>query len=262
VGEVDDAKWLEADEAPPAGYLKVRFDRVVDDESLQIMAVSASTLIWRVKQELEKEAGIPAHQISLYHRGEEETELEDGSRLERDSTLLLIIADRQAYIHDSNQLTIHEARYGWAGNLFGRKAFDVGCKDVTDIVRQDIKENELHLNPTCEARLLNSHFWPGRGEPALDWPGRGEPANDVGCKLGIRYSYGDGLEHQLVTAAVWNETVCLHITPERHQSYCWAGFCCCGVHQAKKGSGTKWGGTKEGGRKRGGAQSLTEAMLR
>lgn len=101
-----------------------------------------------------------------------------------------------------NKLLIIEARFGWRQNIWD----DVPCshangmKDVTEICTRNIVNNELHLNPDRKGQVFNQLFWP---ETASG------PA--IARKVGIRYTYGSQ-QFQLTTAAVGNETVCVHIT--------------------------------------------------
>ena len=65
--------------------------------------------------------------------------------------------------YDDGDLLIHEARYGWAGNLWEGSADPSGdrgrgIKDVTSTVRIDVTNNELHLNPDCRGQYFNQHF--------------------------------------------------------------------------------------------------------
>jgi len=104
------------------------------------------------------------------------------------------------------RLIIHEARYGWAGDIWAPTTCSHahGCKDVTDIVKRDVdlSTNELHLNPQAREQFFNQHFWP---ETAGGPP--------IPRKVAIRYSYGeDGPIQELLTPAVPHETVCVHIT--------------------------------------------------
>lgn len=106
----------------------------------------------------------------------------------------------------SGNLQILEARYGWAGDIWGPEdcSHGAGCKDVTSIVRNDVKNGEIHLNPNMRPQYFNQHFWP---ETA-----RGPP---IPRKVAIRYMYVGGPVMELTTAAVPNETVCVHITPNK-----------------------------------------------
>ena len=100
-------------------------------------------------------------------------------------------------------LIIHEARYGWAWNLWTADKASEGCKDVTDVVRGDVTVNgELHMNGDCEAKYFNKRFRYGS-------------TKRIARRLGVRYSYGQGgLVMQVTTPAKSNETVCVHITHE------------------------------------------------
>jgi hypothetical protein len=102
-------------------------------------------------------------------------------------------------------LKIHEARYGWAGDIWGvtpsPNKSGSGAKDVTDIVRRLVHDDELDINPTCEPQYMNRTFWP---ETASGPP--------IPRKLGVRYSYGDGPAKEETTHAVPHETVRLRVT--------------------------------------------------
>lgn len=106
-------------------------------------------------------------------------------------------------------LKIHEARYGWAGDIWGvtpsSNKSGSGAKDVTDIVRRLVHDDELNINPRCEPQYMNRTFWP---ETASG------PA--IARKLGVRYSYGDGPTKEETTHAVPNETVCLRVTRAKY----------------------------------------------
>ena len=103
-------------------------------------------------------------------------------------------------------LTVLEARYGWAHDIWnvplgGGHNHGGGAKDVTDIVRRDIVNNELHVNPERRGQYMNQHFWPETaGGPAIP------------RKLAVRYAYGGAAPITVETPAVANETVCLHVT--------------------------------------------------
>jgi hypothetical protein len=101
------------------------------------------------------------------------------------------------------KLTIHEARYGWSNNIWqGPCSHSNGCKDVTDILKRDAANDELHVNPSHAPQYMNQHFWPETVS--------GPP---ICRKLAIRFSY-DGMHVQeFATRAVPHETVCLHVTP-------------------------------------------------
>ena len=104
-------------------------------------------------------------------------------------------------------LVVHAARYGWAADIwraapgFGHQHAG-GAKDVADIVRGLIADDELHINPQKQPQYMNRTFWPETaGGPAIP------------RKLAVRYSYGvDGRVITVQTPAVPNETVALHIT--------------------------------------------------
>jgi len=102
-------------------------------------------------------------------------------------------------------LKIHEARYGWAGDIWGvtpsPNKSGSGAKDVTDIVRRLVHDDELDINPQCEPQYMNRTFWP---ETASGPP--------IPRKLGVRYSYGDGPAKEETTHAVPHETVRLRVT--------------------------------------------------
>ena len=60
---------------------------------------------------------------------------------------------------------MHAARYGWAPRIWDAACGSGhqhagGAKDVADIVRGLIANNELHINPRKEAQYLNRTFWP------------------------------------------------------------------------------------------------------
>ena len=104
-------------------------------------------------------------------------------------------------------LTIILARYGIARNLL--EAEDLGnvClsgfKDVTDVVRGAVENDELHLNPSCSRGFFNKYF---------DF--------DLECaimrRVGIRYRYGSGAVQDFTTMAVPFEAYCVHITRKGH----------------------------------------------
>ena len=60
------------------------------------------------------------------------------------------------------EIIIYSARYGWAGNGF--QVTDLGngghhgggAKDVTDIVKSMIQNNELHINPGKQSQYMVS----------------------------------------------------------------------------------------------------------
>ena len=100
-------------------------------------------------------------------------------------------------------LRIHKARYGWREDIWGPSDCQVnpyydpvlmGCKDVTEIVKRDVHNNELKLNPGKAKDWLNLHFWPER---AL-WPPKPR-------KVAIKYSWGDGPIIDLETEATPHE---------------------------------------------------------
>ena len=70
-------------------------------------------------------------------------------------------------------LTILEARYGWAHDIWNAPLGSVhnhggAAKDVTDIVQGDIANGELHINPERRGQYMNQHFWPETaGGPAI-----------------------------------------------------------------------------------------------
>mmetsp|Transcript_4325 Transcript_4325/g.10555 ORF Transcript_4325/g.10555 Transcript_4325/m.10555 type:complete len:658 (+) Transcript_4325:232-2205(+) len=114
------------------------------------------------------------------------------------------------------RLVILEARYGWAEDIWAPRVCShaAGCKDVTPILQRDVKSSagnfgkELHLNPDRRHQFMNNHLWP---ETAAGPP--------IPRKLAVRYRFEnehDPLDHgeifELITAAVPNETVCVHIT--------------------------------------------------
>ena len=112
---------------------------------------------------------------------------------------------------DPGGLIVHAARYGWAPRIWAA-ACDSGhehaggAKDVADIVRGLIANNELHINPRKEAQYLNRTFWPetARG-PAIP------------RKLAVVYSFGlDGERKTVETPAVPNETFAINITRGGH----------------------------------------------
>ena len=99
-------------------------------------------------------------------------------------------------------LVVHGARYGWAGDIWNVAPgsgtnHGGGAKDVTDVVRHMITNDELHINPNSEGQYMNRTFWPetSRG-PAIP------------RKLAVRYSYGDSP----ILIAETHETVSLHVT--------------------------------------------------
>ena len=99
-------------------------------------------------------------------------------------------------------LVVHGARYGWAGDIWNAAPgsgtnHGGGAKDVTDVVRHMITNDELHINPNSEGQYMNRTFWPetSRG-PAIP------------RKLAVRYSYGDSP----ILIAETHETVSLHVT--------------------------------------------------
>ena len=112
---------------------------------------------------------------------------------------------------DPGGLIVHAARYGWAPRIWDAACGSGhqhagGAKDVADIVRGLIANNELHINPRKEAQYMNRTFWPetARG-PAIP------------RKLAVRYSYGvDGPMTTVETAAVPHETVAMNITRGGH----------------------------------------------
>ena len=78
-----------------------------------------------------------------------------------------------------------------------------GCaKDVTDIVKGLVVNEELHVNPHRQPQYMNRTFWPETaGGPAIP------------RKLAVRYSYGiDGPISTVETKAVPHETEALHVT--------------------------------------------------
>lgn len=102
-------------------------------------------------------------------------------------------------------LRIHEARYGWAGDLWSAALgsgahHGGGAKDVTDLVRSMVINDELHINPSSAPMYMNLTFW---AETAHDPP--------IPRKLAVRYSYGDGDAVTVETLAVPWETVALHV---------------------------------------------------
>jgi hypothetical protein len=108
-------------------------------------------------------------------------------------------------IVEAPKLNIHEARYGWAGNLWSAALgsghnHGGGAKDVTDIVRRMIVNDELHINPNSAGQYMNRTFWvETAGGPAIP------------RKLGVKYSYGGAGIKTAETPAVPNETVALHV---------------------------------------------------
>jgi hypothetical protein len=58
------------------------------------------------------------------------------------------------------KLIIHEARYGWADNIWkaalgSGKNHGGGAKDVTQILQGDVIGNEVHINPDQEPQFMN-----------------------------------------------------------------------------------------------------------
>lgn len=123
-----------------------------------------------------------------------------------------------AHLENNNQeipprakLIIHEARYGWATDIWAPTTCShaAGCKDVTSIVQNDVNtsDNTLSINPNRQPQFMNQHFWP---ETASGPP--------IPRKLAIRYSYqtDDATFKtkicELVTEAVPHETVSVNIT--------------------------------------------------
>jgi hypothetical protein len=100
-------------------------------------------------------------------------------------------------------LVIHEARYGWSTDIWGPSAcsYDNGCRDVTHIVRRDVQNDEVHINPARQGQYMNEHFWP---ETAGGPP--------IPRRLAVKYSYDGGPMLMAQTKAVPNETVALHLT--------------------------------------------------
>lgn len=86
---------------------------------------------------------------------------------------------------DPLKLIIHDARYGWAANIWAPSRASIGgesgnkstgVKDVTSIVHNDAERkselsmrDELHLNPNRASQFFNLHFWP---KPKPKSPGR------------------------------------------------------------------------------------------
>jgi len=105
----------------------------------------------------------------------------------------------------SGDLYIHEARYGWANNIWEPEicSHGAGCKDVTAIVRNDVHDNELNLNLDRRGQFFNQHFWPETASgPAIP------------RKVAIRSSFGrfDGDIFESTTRAIPHETVSVHIS--------------------------------------------------
>ena len=77
--------------------------------------------------------------------------------------------------HDPGKLTIHEARYGWAQDLWGcttspNPNHGAGAKDVTEIVRGFARNDRLNINPHCTPQYMNKTFWPVRAFPSQHTP--------------------------------------------------------------------------------------------
>ena len=78
-------------------------------------------------------------------------------------------------------------------------------KDVTDIIRSMVSNNELHLNPKRKGQYLNDTFQFGKS-----W---------AHCKVvAVKYRYGSGPVHEVVTNAVPHESVGVDITPQTNVS--------------------------------------------
>ena len=109
--------------------------------------------------------------------------------------------------NEADRLVIHSARYGWAWDIWNVECGSGhnhagGAKDVTDIVKRHVVEDQLHINPDRAPQYMNQIFWP---ETA---PGPGIPR-----KLAVRYSYGiNGPVKTVETPTVPDETVDLHVT--------------------------------------------------
>jgi len=103
-------------------------------------------------------------------------------------------------------LVVHEARYGWASDIWKAKLggghnHGGGAKDVTGIVRGLVTNDELHINAGRAGQYMNRTFWPETScGPAIP------------RKLAVRFSYDGGPVVTVVTPAVPNETVPLHVT--------------------------------------------------
>lgn len=114
-------------------------------------------------------------------------------------------------------LFIYEARYGWSQDIWdGECSYENGMKDVTDILRRNIHNGELHLNAGGGHDYMNDHFWPEtKSHPPIP------------RSLAIRYSYDGGEILTLQTPAIQ----AVHLLrfpgkiPARDISGCW--FCLC-----------------------------------
>ena len=108
-------------------------------------------------------------------------------------------------------LVIHAARYGSASDLWsvpcggGREC---GAKDVTDIIRQHIKDDELHFNPHRKPEYMNETLWP---EGDIHDGSAGPKSGAVPRRLAVKYSYGSGAEVLIETPARPFEAVSLDI---------------------------------------------------
>ena len=76
-----------------------------------------------------------------------------------------------------------------------------GCKDVTDIVKRDVVNNEVRLNIGKAKGWHNLHFWPERAM----WP-------PIPRKVAIKYSWGDGPVIDYESKAIPNELYSVIIT--------------------------------------------------
>ena len=131
-----------------------------------------------------------------------------------------------------NAFVIHAARYGWAVDIWNAALgsgnnHGGGAKDVTDIVRRHVINNELHINR--EAQYMNRTFWP---ETA--------PGPPIPRRLAVKYSIGavGGEPSDIMTVetpAVPHETVALHLPlppapppgyiPAQDVQGCWGCVC-------------------------------------
>jgi len=137
---------------------------------------------------------------------------------------VVAVSNSMGETNGQDKLVIHAARYGWAKDIWGAPTgLQGGAKDVTDIVRGLVRNNELHVNPTKARQYMNQQFWPETAS------GPGIPR-----KLAVSYSYGvDGRVQTVETPAVPHEAVDLRIngnsSSDQIPAQAFQGFwgCCC-----------------------------------
>jgi len=108
-------------------------------------------------------------------------------------------------MNGQDELVIRAARYGWAEDIWSAPTgLQGGAKDVTDIVRGLVRNNELHVNTAKERQYMSQQFWP---ETASGPP--------IPRKLAVSYSYGVNGRVQTVETP---EAVALRITQGKGSS--------------------------------------------